>query len=258
MTIMIAVLAGGCCFASPPLPAQGAPRKDVVIEKSEALPGGGGLGTTAYSPTEREGPFLKKVTEKPVEFWSDVKIPKPSDMTDAEWAKFLEQERAEKAKAKAKSERIPQEKYQLIDQVGQVVGWFGILRETSRDDKAGVTSLLLEHKYFDGMIDLHQQIVSLYGAGDFTATLARKETGIPPLALVRVYGKVAKDKNGAPTIAAEHVRFWDWGLFAFMDYGKDKTNPKWQELRKIAGDKAYGSRPTAAYYEERLGKRESK
>lgn len=150
---------------------------------------------------------------------------------------------------------IPQDTYQLADQAGQYVGWFGILREASWDDKAKVTTLLLEHKYFDGLTDLHQQIVSLYGAGDFTATVAKRETGIPLLSLVRVYGKVVKD--GSPRLAAECVRFWDWGVFAFMDYGKDRTNPKWQKLRSVPGSDAYSSRPTAAYYEERLGKRES-
>jgi hypothetical protein len=84
----------------------------------------------------------------------------------------------------------------------------------------------------------------------------KAKTGIPPLALVRVYGKASKDKTGGAVIAAEYVRVWDWGLFAFMDYGKDKSNPKWAALRKVAGDKSYSSRPTPAYYEELLGKRE--
>ena len=107
------------------------------------------------------------------------------------------------------------------------------------------------------MVDLHQQIVSCYGAGDFKATVKKEKTGIPGLALVRVYGKVALDKDKKPTLAAEYVRVWDWGLFAFMDYGKDKTEPAWVKLRTVPGDKAYELKPTTAYYEERLGKRES-
>jgi hypothetical protein len=102
---------------------QGA-RKEVVVEKSEPLKGGGGLGTMGYPETSKEGPFLKKVNEKRVDFWSELKIPKPASMTR-------------------------------------------------------------------------------------------------------------------------------------MDYGKDRTNPKWLELRKVAGDKAYAIKTSDAYYEERLGKRES-
>ena len=60
----------------------------------------------------------------------------------------------------------------------------------------------------------------------------------------------------APTIAAEYLRVWDWGLFAFMHYGKDKSNPKWVALRKVPAEKAYDSKPTPAYYESLLGKRE--
>ncbi len=226
--------------------------KGVVVEMSQPRKGGGGLGTAGYESTEKEAPFLKKVTEKKVGFWSDVKMPKPDNMTDEEWAKFLKE--GEKQKEKDRANVIPEDKYQLADQAGQYVGWFGIVRAS--EEKSGVTTLTLEHKYFDGLVDLHQQIVSLYGAGDFTATVKKAKAGIPALSLVRVYGKVAKDKNGAPTLAADYVRVWDWGQFAFMDYGKDKSNPKWLELRKAAKDDIYASRPTPAYYEALLGKRE--
>jgi hypothetical protein len=222
------------------------------VEMSQPLKGGGGLGTMAYPATAKETPFLKKVTEKPVAFWSELKMPKPDNMTEEEWAKF--QKDQQKQKDKDKDKVIPEEKYRLAEQAGQYVGWFGIVRESS--EKSGVTTLSLEHKFFDGAIDLHQQIVSIHGAGDFTATLKAAKPAIPKLALVRVYGKVAKDKEGAVSIAADYVRVWDWGLFAFMDYGKDQSNPKWIELRKVPKEKAYSSRPSPSYYEELLGKRE--
>ena len=223
--------------------------REVPIEKSEPLKGGGGLGTAGYGARPTEEPFLKKVTEKPVGLWADLKMPKAANLSDEEWAKM------QKEMDKERAGQIPVEKYQLADQGGQYVGWFGILREASRDEKTGGSSLLIQHQYFDGMVDLHQQIVSCYGAGDFRATLPQKSTLIPPLSLVVVYGKVAKDKAGGATVAAEYVRYWDWGLFAFMNYGKDKSNPRWVKLRQADGDKAYSSTPTSAYYEERLGKR---
>ena len=54
------------------LSSQDAAKKDVTIEMSPPLKGGGGLGTASYSATAKEAPFLKKVTEKSVAFWSDV------------------------------------------------------------------------------------------------------------------------------------------------------------------------------------------
>lgn len=228
-------------------------RKEVVIEMSAPQDGGGGLGTGAYGPTDKEGPFQKKITEKPVAFWSNVKMPKPSNLSDEEWAKMQKEDEKQREKEKGKS--IPEDKYQLAEQSGQYVGWLGILRESVTDDKTKTTTLRVEHKYFDGLVDLHQMIVSLFGGGDFTATLPKSKTAIPALSLVRIYGKVAKDRDGGVTIKAEYVRVWDWGLFAFMDYGKDRSNPKWVELRKSALDRVYSARPDPMYYEARLGKR---
>jgi hypothetical protein len=228
--------------------------QDVPIEMSQPQKGGQGLGTAAYQETAKEAPFEKKITEKPVAFWTDIKLPKPENMTDEEWAKMKKE--MEKEREKAKETTISDEKYQLKDQAGKYVGWFGIVRSSSWDPQAKTTTLRLEHKYFDGMVDLHQQIVSLYGAGDFQVTVKKEKTGIPPLSLVRVYGKVTLDKEKRPVVAAEYIRVWDWGLFAFMDYGKDKTDPQWVKLRKVPGEEAYDSRPTKEYYEERLGKRD--
>jgi hypothetical protein len=226
---------------------------DAIIEQSQPLKGGRGLGTAAYGPTAKEGPFLKKVTEKEVTFHSDLQMPKPSNMTDEEWAKLQKEMKQEDDKRKATT--ILDEKYQLPDQAGQYVGWFGILRGTTKDEKTGITTLTLEHKYFDGMTDLHQLVVSINGAGDFTAVVGRTKASLAPLSLVRVYGKVTKDKSGLPSVAAEYVRVWDWGLFAFMAYGKDKSNPAWLQSRKPAKDEEYSVHPTPEYYESILGKR---
>jgi hypothetical protein len=156
-----------------------------------------------------------------------------------------------------KQQQISVQMYELKKQAGKYVGWFGIVRSMSFDDKAKQTRLRVEHKYFDGLTDLHLQIVSLSGAGDFQVVLPGEVTKkeIPSLGLIRVYGTVA-EANSMPTIQAEFVRVWDWGLFTFMDYGRDKSNPDWVKLRKVTGDDAYSPHPTTKFYIERLGTRD--
>ena len=78
---------------------------------------------------------------------------------------------------------------------------------------------------------------------------------IKRLSLARVYGKVAKQEGNIPQVACDYVRLWDWGLFTFMDYGKDKSNPKWVALRKVKPEDSYSSDPDRDYYEQRLGTR---
>ena len=146
--------------------------------------------------------------------------------------------------------------YTLTGKTGKPVGWFGIVREKKFDEKRNATKLLLEMKYFDGMTDLHIHVVSIYGAGDFTAELPGKADVLAMLDLVRIYGKVAREEKGIPEVAPEYVRVWDWGLFTFMDYGKDKSNPQWVKLRKVTGPDVYSPRPTKKFYEDRLGPRE--
>src|SRR5437762_13819672 len=99
MMILIAAWAAAALLGSPSPAPQDAGKKETPVEMSQPLKDGGGLGTAGYEPTAKEAPFLKKVTEKPVAFWSDVKMPKPSNMTDEEWAKFLKEEQKAKAKA---------------------------------------------------------------------------------------------------------------------------------------------------------------
>ncbi len=223
--------------------------ESVVIEMSQPMRGGGGLGTMGYQATARETAFVKKITEKPVDLWSQVQMPKPSNVSEAEWAKMQAEQ------GKAKDRLTPAAQYRLADQAGKYVGWFGIVREQTWSEKNNATSMLIEHKYFDGMTDLHIQVVSLYGAGDFRVALPGRVANIPKLSLVAVYGKVSKKAAGMAQIDPEYVRVWDWGLFTFMDYGVDKSNPTWVKLRKVEGKDAYSPRPTRQFYEERLGKR---
>ena len=201
-----------------------------------------------YEETARETAFGKKITEKPVDLSSQVQMPKPSNVSEAEWAKMQAEE------SKAKAPMTPAAQYRLADQAGKYVGWFGIVREQTWSERDNTTSMLIEHKYFDGLTDLHIQVVLLYGAGDFRVALPGRVANIPKLSLVRVCGKVSK-KAGVPSIDPEYVRVWDWGLFTFMDYGVDKSNPIWVKLRKVKGEDAYSPRPTRQFYEERLGNR---
>jgi hypothetical protein len=138
---------------------------------------------------------------------------------------------------------------------GRRIAWFGIVRDVVEDKAKNETRLTVEMKYFDGFTDLHLQIVSMSGAGDFRAVIPGTNHGIKKLSLVRVYGKVASEANGVPTVAAQFVRVWDWKLFAFMAYGNDKSNPQWVKLRKMDKDDIYSSEPDDHYYEERLGSR---
>jgi hypothetical protein len=139
--------------------------------------------------------------------------------------------------------------------VGRRVCWFGIVREVQEDKARDNTVLVVEMKYFDGLTDLHLQVVSICGAGDLRAFLRGTGHKIKRLSLARIYGKVTKEDGTVPTVAADYVRLWDWGLFTFMDYGKDKSNPKWVAARQIKSENAYSSAPDREYYEKLLGKR---
>jgi hypothetical protein len=219
----------------------------VIVEVSRPLRGGGGLGTMGYLHTEKEAPFLKKVNDESPPLWVNVRMP-PAVGEAKDPAK-------EKEEKKRKSEEARAKAYSLIKQEGKYAGWFAIVREKTWDPNAKKTCLLLEHKYFDGLTDLHIQIASIYGAGDFAASVPGKAEEIPLLSLVRVYGPVSKgQRGGMASVDPEYVRVWKWGLFTFMDYGLDKSNPKWVKLRKVSGSDVYSPRPTKRFYEERLGK----
>lgn len=190
------------------------------VEFSAPLPppANGALGTTFYAATKSEKELTKEWTEK--------ELAADSDDVDS-----LQQFGAKR------------------------VSWFGIVREVSADTEKAETELLVEMKYFDGLTDTHLQIVSIYGAGDFRVVIPGVEHKIERLSLVRIYGKVEANPGAVPKLTADYVRVWNWGLFAFMDYGKDKSNPQWIKLRKVAADDMYSSSPNRRYYEQRLGTR---
>jgi len=198
------------------------PAAKVTVEDSEPLPipSGGVLGTTAYRPTKTEARFLVR------------------DATRGINATYAD-ERA----------------YDLTGKAGKYISWFGIVRAVELDKKTNRTVLLLEMKYFDGLTDLHIQVVSYHGGGDFKAAIEGTGHSVRHLDLVRIYGKVVPATDGPPLVKAEYVRRWAWGRFTFMTYGVDRSNPKWKKLRKVKALDAYDSAPGIEFYEKRLGPR---
>jgi hypothetical protein len=194
--------------------------KPVVVEHSKPVPpsSDGSLGTTFYGPTETEKLIIKDWTEDQLASGSP----------------------------KVESLKGPD---------GRRVGWFGIVRNVTEDKAKQETQLLVEMKYFDGLTDLHLQVVAIEGAGDFQVVIPGIDHKVKNLSLIKVDGKVKGEADGKPLVTADYARVWDWGQFTFMSYGKDKTNPEWVKLRKVAVDKIYSSRPTPQFYEQRLGKR---
>jgi hypothetical protein len=153
---------------------------------------------------------------------------------------------------------------EIVGRVGQQVAWFGIVREDTwvkagGDRKEGHHELLVEHKYFDGLTDAHQQIVSFAGGGDFKAILPFPEKKLPfkTLTLVRCYGEVSSEDAGIPTVDVKFVRVWPWNNFAFMTLDNekipDRTNKRWRKGIDIP-EQAYSATPDTSYYEKLLGK----
>jgi hypothetical protein len=182
---------------------------------------GNGLGTKAYEPSERETPFFKKLAKDEIAtggFAGDYDITKKD------------------------------QKY---------VGWFGIIREIQEDKAHGQTVLLLEHKYFDGLTDLHILALSFNGSGDFRAVVPGVGHPLRRLALVKVYGTAAAEAGSSlPTVKADFVRHWDWGTFTFlMASGTQRGSEKWRKINTVDLDDIYDPYPGDAYYEKRLGKR---
>lgn len=189
------------------------------VEHSKPLPPHGeSLGTKAYEPTPAEKAASKD--------WKEAELNSGSMGSET-----------------------------LQGPIGRRVAWFGIVRDVAEDDEKHETRLLVEMKFFDGLTDIHQQIVSIFGLGDFRATIPGTGHKIKKLALVRVLGKVTGEEKGLPVVSAEFVRCWDWGLFAFMDYGTDKSNAEWVKLRTVDPNDSYSSDPGPMYYEKLLGKR---
>jgi hypothetical protein len=234
-----------------PIFAADAPPPKTIIEISQPAPELNIpiLGTTGYAATEQERPFQKKVNEAPINHWAGLEVPPPEgEKPDAKQeAEDKKQQAEELAKAKA---------YSLVGSAGKYVRWFGIVRGSSWNEAQQRTELLVQHCHSDGLSDLHIQVVSIHGAGDFRALVTNSAKDIPSLSLVCLYGNVSTGKDGVAEVPAEFVRVWDWGLFTFMPYGIDKTNPKWRALRQIKADEIYTPRPTQKYYQAVLGKRE--
>lgn len=149
--------------------------------------------------------------------------------------------------------------YNIATKAGKYVGWFGIVRGVSEDAAAQRTTLLVEHKYFDGLTDAHIMALSFNGSGDFRAVLRGVGHGIARLTLVKVYGKVSAQAHGElPRVNAVYVRNWHWGTFTFLAaHGTQRGSEQWRKLNRIDLDRLYDPDPDDAYYEQRLGKRPS-
>lgn len=227
MTAIAAVARGASQPATRPATA---PADATVIEvdvprKFEQV----GLGTGAYRPTKRESTFLAKTPEK----------------------------------ERVNGSMVDDTPYELSARNGQRVAWFGIVRRVSKTGPEEY-ELVVEHKYFDGLTDLHILALSFNGAGDFVIRLnAAGDLPVRPLMLIRAYGVIqvpdGKRQAGAatvPTMHPDYVRAYPWRTFTFLsDYGKDRSNPTWRKACKVPLDKLYDPYPEEAYYEARLGAR---
>jgi hypothetical protein len=203
----------------------------IEVEKQKTLPHKGmqALGTRGYGPSKTEEAHLKKL--------------KPEDLITGHILAA----------------------YDIKDRVGQQVSWFGIVRKDrfvgdGKGKKFRHHELTVEHKFFDGLTDLHQLIVSFGGGGDFKVILPFTEKKLPfkTLTLVRFYGEVVSEKDGVPTLKVKFARVWPWNNFAFMGLGSkknpDRTNAAWRKGLEIP-ENVYSSAPDTSYYEMLLGKR---
>ncbi|MDB5388493.1 MAG: HEAT-like repeat protein [Planctomycetaceae bacterium] len=147
--------------------------------------------------------------------------------------------------------------YDITKKAGKYVAWFGIVREIAEDKAKQQTVLTVEHKYFDGVTDAHILAVSFNGSGDFQAIVPGTGHQIAPLSLVRIYGTVAKvDEEQIPRLEAIFVRDWHWETFTFhSEYGIQRGNEDWRELKNEDVYEIYDPSPDVDYYLLRLGDR---
>jgi len=200
--------------------AVAAAQTPIDVQPIRELIPNGSLGTCGYTPVEREQPFFKKL-----------------DKSEVATGSFM----------------AP---YSIHGKQGKYVSWYGIVRGiTATGPQQNQLTLLLEHKYFDGMTDCHIMLVSQSGGGDFRATLDSFPAALPALALVRIYGKVVEEKDKTPLIAAEYVRVWPWLTFTLTDLGAgDESNPTWAKFSHLRpGERIYRPYPNEAYYQRILG-----
>jgi hypothetical protein len=148
-------------------PDANAVARDTPVEHvTERIPrADGALGTKSYEPSEQEKPFFTRLAADELA---------TGGLTGD---------------------------YDINTKDGKYVGWFGIVREVQEDPAAEKTTLTVEHKYFDGLTDVHILALSFNGSGDFRAALHGVGHGIEALTLVKVYGTVSKaDSEELPGI----------------------------------------------------------
>jgi hypothetical protein len=187
------------------------------VQPVKQLTRGNSLGTCGYQPVDREKPYFEKLSS-----------------AERSTGSFMKP-------------------YTIHGKVGKHVGWFGVVRGVS--SSGGKLTLLLEHKYFDGLTDCHIMLVSQSGGGDFQATLDADPKMLPALSLVKVYGAVKGETNKIPSLAVDYIRVWPWLTFTFTDLGAtDNGNPRWTRFcNRCKSGHIYDPYPTESYYFDVLG-----
>lgn len=222
MAVWAAVGLAAISFSADSASSADPPAKPITIDFVKDKPvRSGSLGTKGYTPSEKEAPFFKRLDKDEVAtggFAGDYDIAKKD------------------------------KKY---------VGWFGVIREVKEDKEKNETTLLVEHKYFDGLTDVHILALSFNGSGDYQVVVPGTGLKLQKLALIKTYGTVAGPAdNSPPKLNAEFVRHWEWGTFTFlMASGDQRGSEKWRKLNRVDLDDIYQPYPDDKYYEERLGKR---
>jgi hypothetical protein len=148
------------------------------------------------------------------------------------------------------------EPYTIHGKQGKFVSWYGIVRGISRPQQGeDKFTLLLEHKFFDGLTDCHIMMVSQSGSGDFQAKIEGNPESIPALSLVRIYGTVIEEKEKVPQVVVDYIRVWPWLTFTLTDLGAgDESNPRWAKYCKpCKGGRIYNPYPDEKYYLRVLG-----
>jgi hypothetical protein len=190
------------------------------VEAVKELVPNGTLATCVYRPVALEAPFFGKLADK-------------EKVNDSLFRK-----------------------YTMHGKTGTYISWFGIVRGiTPAAQGGGDVALLVQHHFFDGETDCHIMLVAKSGDGDFVARIRVDPATIPPLALVRVYGKVIAEKDKVPEVAVQYIRVWPWLTFTFADLaGADHSNPRWQRYSSVKpSTDIYAPYPKESYYRAVLG-----